>query len=38
MRFISNVLAQTGQAITTAESAYMIGAAKQVKATMGCPQ
>jgi hypothetical protein len=34
--FMSNVQAQVGKALTTAEAAYLIGAASQVKATVGC--
>ena len=36
--FINNVQAQTGNLITTTESAHMIAAANQVKATVSCTQ
>jgi hypothetical protein len=36
--FINNVQAQTGNALTPAEAAHLIAAAKQVKATLGCGQ
>jgi hypothetical protein len=34
--FMSNVQAQTGKALTAAEAAYLMSAARQVKATVGC--
>jgi hypothetical protein len=33
--FLSNVSAQTGKALTTAEANYMTAAARQIKATVG---